>query len=148
MKPRAAKTRLLKRLETAGLSTAMLTPAAGFEAMLAFYEEERAEGCAIDEDGDMLLCQWGTNDWGEGPAFEVDITRQLIVTDDEDDEPRQLSLTFSFDPAVGQGKRSGNRWCHTPNDLPEFRQFVTASPAIAAVAGQSPLSVELRYGRT
>ena len=32
----------------------------GIEALLAFYEEDRAEGCLIDEDGDMLLFQWGT----------------------------------------------------------------------------------------
>ena len=98
MKPRIASTRFLKRLEAAGVTLNALTPAAGFEALLAFYGEERAEGCDPDQDGDVLLFQWGTNDWGDGPEFEVDITRQLI--DDMDDEPRQLALTFEFDAAV------------------------------------------------
>ena len=50
MKPRAAKTRFLKRLEAAGLSLDTLTPTAGVEAMLAYYAEERAEGCPFKGD--------------------------------------------------------------------------------------------------
>jgi hypothetical protein len=147
MKPSAAKSRFLKRLKVAGLELDALTPSTGIEAMLAYYEEERAEGCPIDEDGDMLLFQWGTNDWGDGPAFEVDITRQLIVGEDENEEPRQLSLTFQFD-AEGITLKDGNRWCESPDDLPEFRQFVTKSAALKAIKGRSVKSVELRYGRT
>src|SRR5262245_37488233 len=113
MKPRAAKTQLLKRLEAAGLALDTLTPAEGAEAMLAYYEEERADGCDLDEEGDMLLFQWGIRDWGDGPAFEVNLTRQLIVTDD-DDAPRQLSLTFRFEPAVGAAAGEGSRWCESP----------------------------------
>jgi hypothetical protein len=51
MKPRAAKTRFLKRLEAAGQSLDALTPAAGVEATLAYYADERADGCPLDEEG-------------------------------------------------------------------------------------------------
>jgi hypothetical protein len=148
MKPRAAKTRFLKRLEAAGLALDTLAPAAGVEAMLAYYAEERADGCDIDDDGDMILFQWGTHDWGDGPAFEVNITRQLIVADDEDEEPRQLGLTFRFGPSAGAAAGEGNRWCESPDGLAEFRRFVARSAALKAVGGQSSESVELRYGRT
>jgi len=43
MKPPAAKTQLLKRLEAAGLSLDTLSPADGVEAMLSYYAEERAD---------------------------------------------------------------------------------------------------------
>lgn len=148
MKPRAAKTRFLKWLEAAGLSLGALTPAAGVESMLAYYAEERADGCPLDEDGDMLLFQWGTNDWGDGPAFEVSIVRQLIVGDDEDEEPRQLDLRFRFAPAAGASAGAGSRWCESPDGLAEFRPFVAGSAAIKAVDGLSSESVTLRYGRT
>jgi hypothetical protein len=148
MKPGAVKTRFLKRLEAAGLSLDRLTPAAGVEAMLTYYAEERAEGCPFEDDGDMLLFEWGTYDWGEGPAFEVAITRQLIVPDDENEEPRQLGLTFRFDPSIGDGVREGNRWCRSLDELAKFRRFVTRSSALKAVAQQSAVSVGLRYGRT
>src|SRR5690242_283844 len=148
MKPRAAKSRFLKRLEAAGLALDALTPAAGTEAMLAYYAEERADGCPLDADGDLLLFQWGTYDWGDGPAFEVNITRQLIVAGDADEEPRQVRLTFRFEPAVGASAGAGNRWCESLDGLPEFRRFVTGSAALQAIGRRSPEAVELRYGRT
>jgi hypothetical protein len=148
MKPRAAKTRFLKRLEAAGQSLDALTPAAGVEAMLAYYAEDRADGCPLDEDGDMLLFQWGTHDWGEGPAFEVSIVRQLIAAGDEDEEPRQLDLRFRFETSAGASAGEGSRWCESPDGLPEFRQFVAKSAALKSVGKLSPESAELRFGRT
>ena len=47
-------------------------------AFFDFYRDERAEGCAVDEDGDMLLFEWGAVDWGEGEHFELSLARQLI----------------------------------------------------------------------
>ena len=148
MKPRAARTRFLKRLEAAGLSLDALTPTAGVEAMLAYYAEERADGRPFEEDGDMLLFQWGTYDWGDGPAFEVDITRQLIRTDTREKEIWQLRLIFRFEPSVGLKAGERNRWCGSLEELSEFRKFVTKSAALKAVAQQPPMSVELRYGPT
>ena len=148
MKPRAAKTRFLKRLEAAGLSLDTLTPTAGVEAMLAYYAEERAEGCHFEGDRDMLLFQWGTYDWGKGPAFEVDITRQLIRTDTKEEEIWQLRLVFWFDPSVGVAAGKRNRWCRSVDELAGFRKFITESAALQAVAQNPPASVELLYGPT
>lgn len=89
----------------------------------------------------------GTSDWGEGPAFEVARTRQLIVPDDEDEEPRQPGLTFRFDPSIGDAVGMGNKWCQWLDELAKFRRFVTGSAALKAVRQQSAASVKLRYGR-
>ncbi len=148
MKPGAAKTRFLKRLEAAQLSLEALTPAAGVEAMLSYYADERADGCDLDEDGDMLLFQWGTYDWGDGPSFEVNLTRQLMVTDDGA-EPRQLGLTFRFTPDHAPSRlKDGNKWCESPGGLAAFRRFITGSKAIQAVGHLTPAVVELQFGRT
>lgn len=105
MKSRQAKTQYLKRLEEAGLSLDELTAAVGIESMLAFYAEERADDCDLEEDGDMLLFQWGLFDWGKGEFLEINITRQFIG---DAEEPRQLSLTFQFDPACAlKGLKDG-----------------------------------------
>src|SRR5436309_13551988 len=56
----------------------------GVKHALSFYRDVRAEGCRMDMDGDMLLYQWGTNDWGNGEFFDVNVTRQLITSDGED----------------------------------------------------------------
>jgi hypothetical protein len=148
MKPHLAKTRFLERLEAGGLSLNTLTAAVGIAAMLGYYADERADGCDLDGDGDMLLFQWGVYDWDEGPAFEVDITRQLIVADDEETEPQQLSLTFRFDPgAAPRGLKAGNKWCASPSELAAFRKIVFQGKALKAIGQQAPGSVKLRFGR-
>jgi hypothetical protein len=73
-------------------------PSVGVAAMLRFYSECRAAGCG-EAGSDMLLFQWGTYDWGEGAHFELDITRQVILPDEEDDDAIwQLHMTYLFLP--------------------------------------------------
>ncbi len=114
--------------------------------MLAFYAEERVEGCSLDEDGDMLLYQWGTNDWGEGEAFEFNITRQFI---NAKDEVSQLSLTYRF--AVSKGTRAvgaGIKWCESPDELEKFRRFVSDSKAYKLATALVPTAVTLELTRS
>jgi hypothetical protein len=148
MKVRTAKAAFLKRLAAAGAAVADLTPAAGVGAMLDFYADERADGCDPDDDGDMLLFEWGVNDWGDGPAFEVGITRQFIDADGDGDL-RQLALVFRFDPTLApKGLKDGNAWCESPGGLAAFRKSVGRSRALRAVRERTPAGVELRFGRT
>jgi hypothetical protein len=149
MKVRGAKAAFLKRLGVTGAALKGVTPSAGVGAMLVFYEQERADGCDPGGDGDMLLFQWGVYDWGDGPAFEVSITRQFIEADAEEEEPRQLALVYRFDPALApKGLKDGSAWCESPGGLAAFRKTVEQSRALKAVGGQITASVELRFGRT
>jgi hypothetical protein len=148
MKSHMARTRFLERLEVAGLALATLTPVVGIEAMLDYYAEERFDGCVLKRDGDMLLFQWGVYDWGAGPAFEIDITRQLIDRNDEETEPQQLSLRFCFDAVLyPEGLKASNEWCRSTRKLGDFRAFISRSGAIQAVDEQLPAKVELRFNR-
>jgi hypothetical protein len=135
MKPRAAKKQFLQILKDAGLKTASLEPARGIELMMDFYRNERAEGCEIEEDGDMLLFQWGEYDES---VFDIDITRQFIDEKAEDENIRQLSLTFQFKLTEPLQKLAeGNRWCHSPKELAEFRTFILASQAFCFASVES-----------
>ena len=119
-----------------GTSVDVLTPATALDAAVAFYREVRASDCPVELDGDMLLCQWGTHDWGGGPYFEFDITRQLITDPEEDEDIRQLSITFRFTPDdTLRNLGSGNRWCYTPDGTDEFVEFIRAQPSYVAVVG-------------
>ena len=97
----------------------------------------------------MLLFQWGTYDFGDGPTFRYDITRQLIDEADPDDDGAiwQLSVTTHYAEALGASLGSGNRWCHSPNELPPFTTFIGQCPATKAVSSQRPVRVEVRYGQ-
>lgn len=120
-----------------------LTPRRALEAMFVFYADLRADDVEIDEDGDMLLYEWGTS-ITTGETFQIGITRQFIYPDEEDEEPYQLHLTLYFDPtdALRQLK-DGNKWCHSPDKLPAFRKSVEKSAAFKAVADAKPLRVDL-----
>jgi hypothetical protein len=146
MKVAAAKKRFLQRIKPRAPELAALSPAEGIALMLGFYKEERADGCEIAEDGDMLLYQWGCYDWGRGEAFEFNITRQLMEAAGEDEDIRQLALTFKFTPSEALRKlASGNRWCHSPDEVSEFRSFIESSPAYKAVATAKPSEVTLEF---
>jgi len=132
-------------LAARGTGTASMTPRSGLDGMVSFYCDVRAEDCDIVLDGDMLLFQWGTYDWGDGPRFEFDITRQLSRSG-EDEDIWQLHLTFRFEPTdelrlLGKG----DRWCHSVEGLDEFTEFVRSSGVFARVADRVDVKPDLDY---
>lgn len=141
-----AKNEFLKRIELSVGDLSALTPATGSDLMLAFYQEVRADGCSLEEDGDMLLYQWGVHDWGRGEYFHWNLTRQLMISDLEDDNIKQLSLTFLFRPTDAlRAIDEGNQWCLNPNELTTFQDFIAQSPAFNAVSKLTATKVELQY---
>ena len=150
MTPKTAQKELEKRIKQSGTPISSLTPAEGIRLMLDFYRDVRADGCQLEEDGDMLLFQWGTYDFGEGRSFQFNITRQFMLSEpeDEDDDAAmsQLSLTFHFTPSPQLDTLEGNRWCSTPEDLADFEAFITGGEAHRAVATARPTNVTLDFG--
>ncbi len=132
---------------TWGVDLKSLDAGRALALMSSGYAPQRIGDAALDEDGDMLLLQWGVYDWGEGPSFEYGLTRQLVCQHDADDDAIwQLGLTLHDRPspsvaAVGRG----NRWCGTPLELVEFQRFALTAPATSAVVGVTPKRVALRF---
>lgn len=147
MKPETAQVEFEKVLTQRALERTRLTAKEGVPAMLAFYRDERADGCSFDRDADMLLYEWGTYDWGRGEFFDLSITRQLIHGGSgEDEDIWQLALTFKFSPTEAlRALRQGNRWCHDLGEVEEFERFLRTSEAYQAVAAVIPTTVEVRY---
>jgi hypothetical protein len=116
--------------------------------MTNWYRAERADDVDLGADGDMLLFQWGTYDWGSGAAFEFDLTRQFIVDDLEDDDAFfQLSWTLLFQPtAASSAIGDGNRWCMHPDELDEFVSFIAGSAASEFCRTNEPEVRELDFG--
>lgn len=116
--------------------------------MLDFYRDERTEDCRIEDNGDMLLYQWGTCDWRQGRWFDLNITRQFIPEGGDDDEIFQLSVSAKYFPtpeldALG----SGNKWCESPDELQQFDEFVSKSPALIHLAGGPCSKFEIAYNQ-
>jgi hypothetical protein len=151
MTPQNAKAELERRIELAGTPMPELTLAQGIRLMTDFYRDARADKCNLEEDGDMLLFQWGG---GQG-SFECDITRQFIVSqsegEDEDEEDdsamSQLSFTFNFAPSPQFGGiKSGNHWCYSPEALADLEAFINSSDVFRVAQGMRPAKVTLDYG--
>lgn len=142
-----AKEAFESRLSEAGATLESLDPETAVGVMARFYRDVRASDVALEDDGDMLLYQWGVYDWGEGPSFELDLTRQFIVEGKNDDDAIfQLSLTLRFDPAVGLSVERGHEWCLHPDDVETLQSFITDSAAFRAVAGLQPIGTTLTFG--
>jgi hypothetical protein len=114
--------------------------------MFSFYDAIAPTGCS-GRDGDMLLFQWGTYDWGSGKNFELNITRQFVEEEEQDDEAiSELSLTFRFESTAELEEiKPGNLWCEGLQASSVIREFAENQQAFIIVADQEPKSSELSY---
>ena len=133
-----------------GVAVDQLSATQSIDLMVSFYREVRVDGCDFDNDGDMLLFQWGSYDWGEGESFHYNITRQLILTPDDDQDLDsflgQLSLTLKYEPVTAlKTIVAGNRWCQHPGELADFITFAQDCEATAVVRQMSPSAIRLSY---
>lgn len=121
-----------------GIDLYASTPREGIEVMLEFRKVVACEVCS----NDMLLYQWGSYDWGVGKHFELNITRQFIEAELEDDDAiSQLSLTYKYKPSAElENLGASNCWDDTPS---EFRQFILTSVSFMTVADAPPNQIEL-----
>ena len=149
MKPITAKAEFEKFIVEWGATSVALTPANSINLMIEFYKQIRAENCPINEDGDMLLYQWGTFNWGEDMYFQWGITRQFIETGFEgDDGMSQLSLCFYFHSSEDfNSLRSGNRWCSSLRDLLDFESYIKTNTAYLKAATANPTRIEIKYSK-
>jgi hypothetical protein len=131
-----------------GLSVSHLGALDALNAATDFYLDQRFEDVEVTSDGDALLFQWGTYDWGKGPSFQYDVTRQTIAgSSAEDDDIWQLSLTLHYAPSAQTADLgSGDAWCWTPADITTFRDYVESQPCTHFARTNAPLRVELRHG--
>lgn len=147
MLPLDSKQAIESAFQRADVQFSTSVPKDGVGLFLAFYYDVRAFGCDLAADGDMLLYQWGTHDWGQGPQFELDITRQFIVANGEDAEMSQLSLTYRYKPTAGRNALGeGNRWCPSPAECDDFRTFIESTAAFAMHKGAHANLVKLDLG--
>jgi hypothetical protein len=152
MRNRDAEPRLRELLIRAGVNVEAPT-AQDVERTWQVFQEFAVE--PVDDalpppaDGDGILAQFGIYDWGEGAHFELDMTRQIIVADDEydgDDDQglmTQLQCTFRFEvrPEL-ERVGSGDLWSFDLA-LPEFFDQALAMQGFRAIEALAPEPVAL-----
>ncbi len=126
-----------------------------FALMVAFYQAQRPEGALPeDQDGDMLLFEWGTFDLGHGDRFTIGLTRQIIYPYIDPDDPDgwvdqdiwQLTLNYGFVPTpMFDALSDGSEWAESPAEAPAFLDLVLASAATSACGNAAPDAVTLEW---
>jgi len=130
-----------------GFALETATPAQGFDAMIAFFQEVGPASQIVEGEGDMLLYQWGVHDWGEGPSFQFNITRQFIeIEEDEEQVMSPLGITFHFPPS-DEAKAFGvqNQWCESIDGVAELIDFISQSAPYAALKDSRADRVEVSW---
>ena len=140
---------LQERLRAAQLSLETLPVHEGVAAMASFYRDERADDVDLEDDGDMLLVQWGPQVIrGQTSSFVVDVTRQFM-SPEQDGEVVQLSLRFSFPLDAGLEEiASDNQWFETPDDVDEVEALVRSREVFEVVARRTDARVTLTFEPT
>ena len=132
-----------------------LTPSQSFTSLIDWYESNRSrDALPISEDGDALLFQWGTYNRTPQRTFELNLTRQLIYPDVQEEadlgfverEIWQLGLTYLYEPSAGlDALGSGEAWCFDPADVTNFVSTVLESKAIHAIANSAHCGFEMSW---
>lgn len=146
MKPADSVEQLINFAALSGVSITECAPREGFEQFFSFHDRVDAETCG-DSESDKLLFQWGAYDWGAGKYFELNITRQFIESELEDDDAiSQLSLTFKYEPTAALlALEPGNCWSDERFDAPTFQDFVLASKVFGCVSGLKAKHIDLAH---
>lgn len=147
MKSSEALSTLTGMLTAAGVNPSSPSGADLGKALTVFrdFSAIPVEDVNKEEDGDMVLFQYGTHDWGSGEFFEVDLVRQLMppCEDDEEDDDVifQLHCTFRYVPTEAlRAFGSFTRWMAV-GDEDTFWNEIQAMPAFGLTETPSSLSV-------
>ena len=162
-----AESQFLEILEEEQKTLDGLAPREAFGLMIDFFANWGALEVDVDKDGDGLLFQWGTYDWSNtgSPKFDLNLTRQLIVStrdddddldidDDErtdldergDDGTYQLSLTFQFEADdATEALGHGTEWFFAPAIDSNAEDGVLSSDVLAEAEKLPVLGVNLEF---
>jgi hypothetical protein len=112
-----------------------------WQVMRRFAAESVQDAMPREQDGDGILAQYGTYDWGDGPRFSLDMTRQFCFedADGEYDHMSQLNCTFDFEPTEElRAFGAQNLWSF---GLP-LEEFFDAALAMRGFAGARELGAQ------
>ncbi|MGW0637661.1 hypothetical protein [Nocardia salmonicida] len=114
-------------------------------SMTMFYAYHRVADVDLDDDGDMLLFQWGIYG-SDQQVFVYDITRQVITGSGDDDGISQLSPTLHYPiTATSQSLGNGSGWCPHLEQAETFLALIAYHPATTHVGSTHPYRTQVTF---
>lgn len=134
-------------LKDQGVKEKDITLESLMDLVLAYFQEVQFESADIENDGDMLLFEYGTYDWGQGKFFQIGLTRQLIEMHDDDEEQEdhmyQLQVTLFYNPSEFDSLPAFNKWSNEFSDLNDFKNMIVNSAGYQAALSKTPNRLEI-----
>lgn len=119
------------------------SPIVCIEKMLEFYSQIRFDGVDLDDDGDMLLFQYGGPYGWEPEFFVLDITRQFMSS--EDGTISQLSLSYKY--KVKSNEMKDEHWCYDLSEVEAFSKYIKTSEVINWIQKHKADKFSLEYSK-
>lgn len=131
--------------EGKGINTSDLSLSDFPRLLIDYYKDVEFTEVDRADDGEMLLFEYGTYDWGEGRFFEVGFTRQFyqFFADAEDHEVIQQSFTFYFEPERFQHIESFDLWSNAAATLAEYEKAIVGSEGYLEALRRRPERFEI-----
>lgn len=146
IEPKESKSYFLNQLKQSNLDFEKLTTKEFIEQGLSFYKNTRIKGVHFNEDGDMLLIQWGIYSLEGTKQFQFDITRQFIESaNNEDSQMSQFHLTLIYPAMHFLEVENGNEWFDHPNLSFEIRSLIENLPFYPKILEINPTIREIIF---
>jgi hypothetical protein len=147
MNKRAITSSFKKYLKDQGIKEKDISLKTLPDLFLAFYLDVPFETIDKEEDGDMLLFEYGTFNWGQGANFQIGLTRQLIGMHDDEEEAEdymyQLQVTLFYNPSEFESLPAFNKWSNEFSDLNDFKNMIVNSAGYQVALSKKAIRLEI-----
>ncbi len=113
-----------------------------------FFKEYKIKEELEHEEEDMMLFQYGNNDWhdGNGKEFNFNLTRQFEIPNE--DEFLQLRLTLFFDSVRIGELKSYNSWSTQSSNIIDWERLIKNSKGYQISKNLKPKRFEIELRET
>lgn len=146
IEPKESKSYFLKQLKHSGIDFDTMSTKQLIEQGIRFFQNTRINGVHLNEDGDMLLLQWGIYGLEGTKQFQFDITRQFIESvNNEDSQMSQFHLTFFYPAMHFLDVENDNEWFDHPNLSLKIQSFIENLPFYPKMLEINPVNREMIF---
>ncbi|WP_196888990.1 hypothetical protein [Aureivirga sp. CE67] len=122
-------------------------PQEALDRFISFFHKYKIKAELKREEEDMLLYQYGINDWtGKDENYEFNFTRQFQIPNN--DEFLQLSLTLFYKPETIGEIEDDNSWSTDFKNLEDWIKHIKSTVGFKKVDGIKPEKIEITLEMT
>lgn len=131
-------------LQEKGLSESSLSLDLFPQIFIEYFQEIKFEEVEEENDGDMILFQYGIYNWGKGRVFELNFTRQFceVFPEVEAHQIFQLGVTFYYNSESFTELTSLTKWSNEFESMREFENVITHSDGFKSAIKTNPIKQE------